>query len=187
MKSARENIMDEIKRNSWYIKGRAEHDEGGMVPSDFFIKNNCISAGWGPSRPVFNFEDYRNQWHNDRKTRNQEKNWNNQSVHYLFELIKKGDYVWTRYEGKYYVAVIPDDPKELFHYDDSELASKSDCVVQVKNILWVYAGTEEAVPGSVSSFSKNRNSIVRIDKHETKTNGYTATSRAAAMFLKEKE
>jgi len=46
--------------------------------------------------------------------------WGYQGVHHLFESIKKGDYLWTRLDGEYYVAQIPDNPIELFNVDYSD-------------------------------------------------------------------
>jgi hypothetical protein len=91
----------------------------------------------------------------------------NQGVHHLFENLKQGDYIWTRSNGKYYVAQVHKSPSELFYFDVSEEAAKSDCSAQLKDISWVEVGKEESVPGAVSTFTSNMASIFKIDNYET--------------------
>lgn len=163
---------------TWKVKGRGMFDNHRVVSSAYFIKNNCVSCGWGlpdveDRHLINNFKMYKNAWHNRY---GHEKKWSYQGVHHLFESVKKGDYIWTRLNGIYYVAEVPDDPKELFYNDLSREALEYDAQIQLKNIIWKKVGTEESVPGSVSTFSSNRNSIVKVDNNETEQQGYSITS-----------
>jgi hypothetical protein len=163
---------------TWNAKGRGKVNNNTVVSSEYFINHDCISCGW--ASPYFefkdyvvNFETYKEKW---IELYGQKQYWNNQGVHHLFESVQKGDFIWTRVGGVYFVAEIPDDPINLFNIDDSQEAIDFDCVVQLKNIKWIKCGTEESVPGSVSTFTSNRNSLVRVDNKESQQNGYTATS-----------
>lgn len=170
---------------TWNAKGRGKVDNITVISSEYFIENNCISCGWaGPyftyKDYVIDFQSYKEKW---IELYSPNQNWNNQGVHHLFESVQKGDYIWTRLNGVYYVAEVPDNPINLFHIDDSERAIQYDCVIQLKNIQWVKCGTEESVPGSVSTFTSNRNSLVRVDNSETCLNGFTATSLFTNIIL----
>lgn len=117
---------------------------------------------------------------NFRNSEGKVKKWSNQGIHQLFENIQKGDFVWTRSNGIYYVAEIPDTPEKLFHFDTSYEAAKYDCSAQLKGIKWKKIGKEDSVPGSISTYTKNRASIVKVDNTEVrvKQDGilYTYTS-----------
>lgn len=170
---------------TWKVKGKGMFGGERVFSSEYFIKNSCVSCGWGDpalkyKEEVHDFYTYKQKWI-DMYGSNQK--WGYQGVHHLFESIKKGDFLWTRMDGVYYVAKIPSNPIDLFHVDDSEEAKRYDSVVQLKNVKWVKCGTEESVPGSVSSFTNNRNSIVRVDKRESVQNGFTATSIFSSKII----
>lgn len=163
---------------TWNAKGRGKVDNKTVISSEYFIENSCMSCGWsGPYHTykdyVVDFQTYKEKW---IELYSPSKNWNNQGVHHLFESVKKGDFIWTRLNGVYYLAEVPDDPINLFYIDDSKEANEYDCVVQLKNIQWIKCGTEESVLGSVSTFTSNRNSLVRVDNNESQYQGYTSTS-----------
>jgi hypothetical protein len=163
---------------TWKFKGRGMYGNETVNSSKYFISNNCVSCGWGNpalqnKQFVVDFSTYKDKW---CEMYEHVKKWGYQGIHHLFESVKEGDFVWTRLDGVYYVARIPNDPIALFYLDYSDEAIKHDCVVQLKNIKWVKCGTEESVLGSVSSYTSNRNSLVRVDKRESIQNGFTATS-----------
>lgn len=163
---------------TWKAKGRGKYKNQTINSSEYFIKNNCVSCGWGlpeleNKNLILDFDSYKEKW---IELYGSEKNWGNQGVHHLFESLRKGDFIWTRLEGDYYVAEVPDNPKDLFNYDFSEQAMLHDCSIQLTNILWKKVGAEDAVPGSISTYSSNRNSLVRVDNFESEQSGYTITS-----------
>lgn len=175
---------------AWKIKGN-----GGKLHNlnshRFFIDHQCASCGWSfediPDRSsIKTLDDYKVFWHKQIKEKHWKKKWNNQGVHQLFDNIKKGDFLWTRDSGEYFVAEITDDPKNLFYFDTSLEATDNDCSAQLKNIEWVKVGKEDSVPGSVS-FYPGFGSLVRIDSHEETINQacpYTPTSLFSALCLK---
>lgn len=180
---------------TWKVKGNGgtAHD----LPShEFFIKNNCISCGWSfsdvPQRDtISSFEEYKIFWNNYQKTNKDSeekvKKWGYQGVHQLFGNVQKGDFVWTRSNGVYYVAEIPDDPQELFYFDTSDEAAKYDCSAQLRNIKWTRIGKEDSVPGSISTYTKNRASILRVDNNEVCVEreglAYTYTSLYSGLAM----
>ena len=173
---------------TWKVKGRGLYHGIRISSSAYFIKNNVVSCGWGipeieDRHLITRFEMYKEKW---IEVYGKDLNWNNQGVHHLFESVKEGDYLWTRLEGDYYVARVPKDPKELFKYDLSEEALRHDSSVQLTNIVWKKVGAEDSVPGSISTFSSNRNSIVKVDNHESDQNGYTMTSLFSKRALDSK-
>ena len=170
---------------TWKVKGKGMYNGERVFSSEYFIKNNCVSCGWGDpalknKAYVVDFKSYKEMWLEMYGT---ERKWGYQGVHHLFESISEGDFLWTRLDGKYYVAQIPSDPISLFHLDYSDEAIKYDSVVQLKDIKWIKCGTEESVPGSVSSFTSNRNSLVRVDRRESFQEGLTATSLFSSKIV----
>lgn len=171
--------------NTWLVKGRGNYQTKRVISSKYFIENNCVSGGWGDpatnySESVNDFYSYRDKWNEMYKYK---KNWKNQGIYHLFETVKIGDFLWTRLEGVYYVAEVKANPLDLFYIDDSPEAIMYDCVVQLKDIEWKKCGTEESVPGSISTFSRNRNSIFKVDTKETVEDGYSLTSLFSKKVL----
>ncbi len=175
--------------HAWKIKGKGGSDHD-IKSYEFFIKNHCVSCGWSfpnvPGREKINtFEDYKEFWNKQIKENHWNSKWGYQSVHQLFENVRKGDFIWVRCNGIYYVAEIPDKPKNLFHFDVGEIASSFDCSAMLTDINWMPVGKEDAVPGSVSTYTHNRRAITKVDNHETtlETSQYTATSYYSAILL----
>ncbi len=155
--------------STWKVKGRGKYDNKTVMSSEYFIKNNCVSCGWGDpaienQEQVIDIRTYKEKW--EEMYEKYKKKWGYQGIHQLFERVKEGDFLWTRLAGVYYVAQVPDTTENLFYVDLSDDAKKYDCVVQLKNIFWKKIGTEEKVPGSISAFTKNSNAIVRVDSSE---------------------
>lgn len=154
---------------TWKVKGRGKYNKKTVMSSEYFIKNNCVSCGWGApalenQEYVNDITSYKEKW--EEMYRKENRKWGYQGIHQLFEKVQKGDFLWTRVAGEYYVAQVTDKPEKLFFLDFSDTAKKYDCVVQLRNIFWKRIGTEEKVPGSISTYSSNRNAIVRVDSGE---------------------
>lgn len=174
----------------WKLKGKGGADHS-LRSYDYFIKHNCAACGWSfeptkRTKPIKTLDDYK-QFFEDHANGHA---WNRQGIHTLFDRVKAGDFLWTcRKNGMYYVARVPAEPKELFHFDPSGDAYDHDCVPQLRKIEWKEVGTEETVPGSVSTYTANRQSIFQVDKQEDKINEseYTATGLFSALQLDEEE
>lgn len=169
---------------TWFAKGRGKFNNVTVYSSKYFIEHECLSCGW--AEPYYadkvnvkDFDTYKQKWIEI----NESRNWNQQGVHHLFETLQKGDFVQTRLDGIYYLAQIPEDPIKLFNIDDRREAIEYDCVIQLKNIKWIKVGKEDSVPGSVSSFRQNRNSLFKIDNYESSIQEYTATSIFSARIM----
>jgi hypothetical protein len=172
-------------KKTWKVKGRGLYNDVRVQSSKYFIEHNCVSCGWGyPAiqnpNTVVDFLSYKQAW---LDMYGKDRNWNYQGVHHLFESVQKGDFLWTRLDGEYYVAEVPDHPVNLFQVDLSLEAKEKDSVVQISNIHWKKCGTEDTVPGSISTFSSNRNAIVRVDNRETAQNGYSPSSLFSKSVL----
>ncbi len=155
--------------STWKVKGRGEYNRETVMSSEYFIKNNCVSCGWGDpaihnQEYVVDIKSYKEKWKEMYEKHN--KKWGYQGIQSLFERVEKGDFLWTRLAGVYYVAQVPDRPENLFYVDLSDDAKKYDCVVQLKNIFWKKIGTEEKVPGSISTYNRNTSAIVKVDSSE---------------------
>ena len=171
---------------TWFAKGSS--GSVGKRASQYFIDNNCVSCGWSMGdiesrKTIKNLDKYKEIWH---KEYGEKWNWGNQGVKQLFENLKKGDYIWTRNEGIYYLAKIEDDPTNLFHFDTSQDALAFDCSARLDNVKWKMIGTEEAVPGSISTYSRNQRSLIRKDNYDEVIDGMTLLSRFSAYLLGEK-
>lgn len=171
---------------TWFAKGSSGMT--GKRASQYFIDNNCVACGWSmegvEQRENIdnNLEDYRKVWAEEY---GKNRKWGYQGVKQLFDNLKRGDYIWTRNEGIYYLAKVKDTTESLFCFDTSQEALDSDCSARLENIEWKRIGTEESVPGSVSTFSRNRRSLIRLDNHDEVIDGMTSLSRFSASLLGE--
>lgn len=173
----------------WKLKGKG--GEGHNLHSyDYFIKHHCAACGWSfdpmkRTKPIKTFDDYKQFFENHSG----EHIWNRQGIHTLFDRVKAGDFLWVRKDGVYYVAKVPAEPKELFYFDASCEAYDYDCAPQLRRIEWREVGTEEEVPGSISTYTANKQSISQVDKQEDKINKteYTPTALFSAIQFHEEK
>ena len=169
--------------NTWRAKGNGgpKHD---IKSYDYFIENNCVSCGYSfpddtGREQINSLSDYKKMFNK----LNNKVNWKRQGIHLLFDNVKKGDFIWTRRSGQYYVAEVTDSPENLFCFD----ATSFDCSAQLTNIEWHLVGTEDVVPGSVSVYNF-RSAIGRIDSKESvyEINDVEYTSTGLFSALKSK-
>lgn len=174
---------------TWKAKGKGgtNHD---ILSHEYFIENDCVACGWSlkkyPNRSsIQSLEDYKKAW----KEWVKDYKWGNQGVHHLLDNLKKGDFIWTRSKGVYYVTKLDKEPSELFFFDSSDLATESDCSAQLK-VSWVKIGKEDSVPGSISTYNRNNNSFIRVDNNDVTQNidgvEYTATSLFSSIVIKDR-
>lgn len=175
-----------IEHRSYFNKAKAgEHHD--IQQAAFFREKRIVSAGWSMGGET-NYNSF-GEFKKDFQRKNE--NWNKQSVHYLFDNLNKDDYIWILDEGIYYVAQVPDDPKNLFQYTNSAEFLKYDAAAYIKNIDWHEVGTEENVPGSVSTAKgRLRAAFQRIDnqdgQYEYENDKYTITSLIAKQVISKK-
>lgn len=103
--------------HAWKIKGKGGSDHD-IKSYEFFIKNHCVSCGWSFSeieerKNIETLDDYKAFFKKYTK-----KDWNQQGVHQLFDNVKRGDFIWVRCGGVYYVAKVSQSPRSYFlsHY-----------------------------------------------------------------------
>lgn len=170
----------------WKLKGKGGADHS-LRSYDYFIKHHCAACGWSfETKSIKTFDDFK-QFFSEHA--GEDHKWSRQGIHSLFDQVKAGDFLWTRKEGIYYVAKVPREPRELFYFDTSREAHDYDCAPQLRNIEWKEVGTEEKVPGSISTYTGNRKSISQVDRQEleTKETGYTPTALFSAMQFHEEK
>lgn len=187
-----------MKHRSYFnkAKGGASHDADG---APFFIEKGILAAGWSladTGSEIKSFDDYY-QCFKKNIEKKQNKKWSYQGVHYLFDNLQKGDYVWISNHGTYYVAEITGNPKEMFVFDGSDGFVDNDAVAHISDLNWVKVGTEEAVPGSVSTAkSRLRSTMQRIDNNDvvvprdvtgSKQNDQYTTTSLIAKYAIDKE
>ena len=181
--------MENNAIHTWKAKGKGGINHK-IESHKFFIKNDCVACGWSledyPNRSsIQSLEDYKKAWKECVKN----YNWGNQGVHHLFDNLKKGDFIWTRSNGIYFVTKLDKNPNELFHFDTSEEAKEYDCSAHLK-VSWVKIGKEDSVPGSISTYSRNSNSIIRVDNNDVTQviDGveYTAISLFSSIVIKDR-
>jgi len=175
---------------TWKAKGKGGGSQK-VNSYDYFLKNNIVSCGWSfpdvPGREkISSLKEYEDFWEKQIKKEGGKSNWKRQGVHQLFDVVKKGDFIWTRKDGIYYVAEVKKEPTELFKFDTSSDAVEYDCSAQLTDIKWIRVGTEEDVPGSVSVYTKNRSAICKVDNRDNEIvldgERYTTTSVISALF-----
>ena len=188
-------------KRSYFNKAKADADHQTNSAA-FFIENGILSAGWSfkntlemradAAEKIHNFNDYRAYFEETVAKLNWKKKWNNQGVHYLFDNLQAGDFVWIRDKGVYWVTEIPDDPKAMFKFDMSEKYIEYDAVAHIGPLKWVRVGTEEMVPGSVSTAKgRLKGAMQRIDNGDESApfgnEWYTTTSLIGKLAINQEQ
>lgn len=186
-----------IMKRSYFNKAKADVDHQ-TDSAPFFIEKGVLSAGWSfkdtpemmveAVEKIQSFSDYRKFFDETSNKLGWNKKWNNQSVHYLFDNLQAGDFVWLKNKGTYWVTQVPQDPKSMFKFDMSEQFMAADAVAHIGPLEWIEVGGEDTVPGSVTT-AKGRlqAAMQRIDNGDESIefgdDVYTTTSLIAKSAI----
>lgn len=180
--------MDNKKVYHSHFNKAKSGDAHDIDCAEFFINEGILSAGWSKiesEKKMTTIEEYKEAFLKQYSS----INWNKQGVHYLFENVQKGDYVWITNRGVYYVAEITKSPEDSFKFDNSKEFLKYDSAPHIEGLEWIRVGTEECVPGSVSTAKgRLRSTIQKIDNGDELTGDndkkqYTTTSFYAKHLI----
>jgi hypothetical protein len=76
--------------------------------------------------------------------------------------VEKGDYIWMRDNGIYYLGYVGD--KLRYKYNSRNKALEHDAANQIKGVVWKPIGDESQVPGAVATAFIRGRTIQRINK-----------------------
>lgn len=184
-------------KHSYFNKAKADADHQ-TDSAPFFIEKGVLSAGWSfkdtpemrveAVEKIHTFSDCRKFFDETSNKFGWNKKWNKQSVHYLFDNLQAGDFVWLKNKGTYWVTQVPQEPKSMFKFDMSEQFMAADSVAHIGPLEWVEVGGEDTVPGSVTT-AKGRlqAAMQRIDNRDEAIDlgddVYTTTSLIAKSAI----
>lgn len=136
-------------KHSYFNKAKADADHQ-TDSAPFFIEKGVLSAGWSfkdtpemraeAIEKIQTFSDYRKFFDETSNKLGWNKKWNNQSVHYLFDNLQAGDFVWLKNKGTYWVTQVPQDPKSMFKFNMSEQFMAADAVAHIGPLEWIEVG-----------------------------------------------
>ena len=78
------------------------------------------------------------------------------------EEVEKGDYIWMRDNGIYYLGHVTEKPKYMYNSDEDAL--DFDAANQITEVKWQPIGDESQVPGAVATAFIRGRTIQRINK-----------------------
>lgn len=184
-------------KRSHFNKAKSDADHQ-TDSAPFFIEKGILSAGWSfkdtpemraeAIEKIHTFSDYRKFFDETSDKLGWNKKWNQQSVHFLFDNLQAGDFVWLKNKGTYWVTQVPQDPKSMFKFDMSEQFMAADAVAHMGPLEWIEVGGEDTVPGSVTTAkSRLQAAMQRIDNGdeliEFGDETYTTTSLIAKSAI----
>ena len=76
--------------------------------------------------------------------------------------VKKGDYIWMRDNGIYYLGHVTEKPKYMYNSDEDVL--DLDAANQIKGVLWKQIGDESQVPGVIATAFIRGRTLQRVRK-----------------------
>lgn len=86
------------------------------------------------------------------------------SVQRLYSDVQKGDFIWMRYNGVYYMGCVGE--KSKWYFNSNEEATSLDASNQITDVHWIKyeQGDESAVPGALTTAFIKGSTLQRINK-----------------------
>lgn len=162
----------------WRLQTRTDSKDGKKI-SKYCLKHKVAALGWSIK------DDHINKYNPEAITEIQEKRKNIKNLDQYYDVIrtyglyginhkkrlvavdmlmevKKGDYIWMRDDGIYYLGYVGDNLR--YKYNSSNKALKHDAANQIKSVFWKPIGDESQVPGVIAtSFIRGR-TLQRVRK-----------------------
>lgn len=162
----------------WRLQTRTDSEDGKKI-SKYCLKHKVAALGWSIN------DDHINIYNPEAITEIQEKRKDIKTIDEYYDVVrkyglykinhkkrlvaidmlrevKKGDYIWMRDNGIYYLGYVGD--KLRYRYNFRNKALKHDAANQIKDVLWKQIGDESQVPGVIATAFIRGRTLQRVKK-----------------------
>lgn len=162
----------------WRLQTRTDSKDGKKI-SKYCLDHKVAALGWSIK------DDHINKYNPEAITEIQEKRKKIKNIEGYYDVVRmyglyginnkkrliavdmlleveKGDYIWMRDNGIYYLGYVGD--KLRYRYNFRKKALEHDAANQIKGVLWKQIGDESQVPGAVATAFIRGRTIQRINK-----------------------
>ena len=162
----------------WRLQTRTDSEDGKKI-SKYCLKHKVAALGWSIN------DDHINIYNPEAITEIQEKRKKIKNIEEYYDVVRtyglyginnkkrliavdmlleveKGDYIWMRDNGIYYLGYVGD--KLRYKYNSRNKALEHDAANQIKGVVWKPIGDESQVPGAVATAFIRGRTIQRINK-----------------------
>lgn len=162
----------------WRLQTRTDSEDGKKI-SKYCLKHKVAALGWSIN------DDHINIYNPEAITEIQEKRKDIKTIDEYYDVVrkyglykinhkkrlvaidmlrevKKGDYIWMRDNGIYYLGYVGD--KLRYRYNFRNKALKHDAANQIKDVLWKQIGDESQVPGVIATAFIQGRTLQRVRK-----------------------
>ena len=150
--------------NVWRIHLRKGNSGDSVSIGAYCISKNIAAMGWGLESKNADIKSQKisiNSYKDYEKYANEETNLGKfYDVRRLACDVKPGDFIWTYYDGQYYLAQVRSDSK--YQYDPSDEAIENEACNQLTNIYWKKIGDRKEVDKRITSRLQRGNTLQRL-------------------------
>ena len=162
----------------WRLQTRTDSEDGKKI-SKYCLKHKVAALGWSIN------DDHINIYNPEAITEIQEKRKKIKNIEEYYDVVRtyglyginnkkrliavdmlleveKGDYIWMRDNGIYYLGYVGD--KLRYRYNFRNKALKHDAANQIKGVVWKPIGDESQVPGVIATAFIRGRTLQRIKK-----------------------
>ena len=162
----------------WRLQTRTDSKDGKKI-SKYCLDHKVAALGWSIK------DDHINKYNPEAITEIQEKRKDIKTIDEYYDVVrkyglykinhkkrlvaidmlrevKKGDYIWMRDNGIYYLGYVGD--KLRYRYNFRNKALKHDAANQIKDVLWKQIGDESQVPGVIATAFIQGRTLQRVRK-----------------------
>ena len=162
----------------WRLQTRTDSKDGKKI-SKYCLDHKVAALGWSIK------DDHINKYNPEAITEIQEKRKDIKTIDEYYDVVrkyglykinhkkrlvaidmlrevKKGDYIWMRDNGIYYLGYVGD--KLRYRYNFRNKALKHDAANQIKDVLWKQIGDESQVPGVIATAFIRGRTLQRVKK-----------------------
>ena len=172
------NLEVDIMGTVWRLQTRTDSSSGEKI-SKYCLDNDVAALGWSIK------DDHIKNYNPEAIIEIQEKRKNIEDINQYYDVVRtyglyginnkkrliavdmlrkieKGDYIWMRDNGIYYLGHVTE--KSEYIYNSDEDALDFDAANQITEVKWKRIGDESQVPGAVATAFIRGRTIQRINK-----------------------
>ena len=164
--------------NVWRLQTRTDSSSGEKI-SKYCLDNDVAALGWSIK------DDHIKNYNPEAIIEIQEKRKNIEDINQYYDVVRtyglyginnkkrliavdmlreieKGDYIWMRDNGIYYLGHVTENSEYIYNSDEDAL--DFDAANQITEVKWKRIGDESQVPGAVATAFIRGRTIQRINK-----------------------
>ena len=172
------NFKERNMKTVWRLQTRTDSKDGKKI-STYCREQSIAAVGWSindnqiKSYNVGAFDEIRSARENIKSKEDYYKVLEEYNLFNIkpgkkivavetLEAVEKGDYIWMRDNGIYYLGHVTEKPKYMYNSDEDAL--DFDAANQITEVKWKPIGDESQVPGAVATAFIRGRTIQRINK-----------------------